>query len=145
MSTMLDVNNWLGVSQWDDAPLNGEINELRIYEGALGEFEIVLSRRPVRTRCRRSRPLQSIALEAPDALLNGNPQTTKASLLATYENMAGVDVSTLSSTLFTSSDPASSPWPPIGELLPVASAAELTAEYGGLSETAQIEVLNPRP
>ncbi|MCL4177901.1 MAG: hypothetical protein KJ072_09165 [Verrucomicrobia bacterium] len=145
MSTMLDVNNWLGLSQWDDAPLNGEINELRIYEGALSVFEIVLSRQAgPDTLAADPGLLQSIALSAPTALLNGNPQTTQARLLATYENMTNIDVSNLSSTLFTSSDTSIFTVSTTGQLLPVAvGSAELTAEYGGLSTTAPIEVINP--
>ena len=35
LSTIDDVNNWLGRSQWDDAMFNGKINEFRIWNGVL--------------------------------------------------------------------------------------------------------------
>ena len=145
MSTMLDVNNWLGLSQWNDPPLNGEINELRIYEGALGEFEIVLSREAGPDALAADPGLlQSIVLDAPAALPNGNPQPVPASLLATYENLSNVNVGTLSGALFTSSDTSVFTVSPVGQLLAVGlGSAELTAEYGGLSTTAQIEVVDP--
>lgn len=39
-----DVNNWLGRSQWTgDANLDGKFNELRIYDYALSESEILLN------------------------------------------------------------------------------------------------------
>jgi hypothetical protein len=35
LSTINDVNNWMGRSQWGDPMFQGSINEFRIYEGAL--------------------------------------------------------------------------------------------------------------
>jgi hypothetical protein len=145
LSTMQDVNNWLGISQWDDAPLNGEINEFRIYEGALGEFDIVLRRQAGPDALPADPgPLQSIALEAPETLLNGNPQPAQASILATFQNMADIDVTSLSSVIFTSSDPQVFTVTANGQLRPVSlGSADLTAEYGGLSETMEVQVADP--
>jgi hypothetical protein len=43
LSTINDVNNWLGRSQWNDGMFAGKFNEFRIWEGALTEQEVAAS------------------------------------------------------------------------------------------------------
>jgi hypothetical protein len=40
LSTINDVNNWLGRSQWNDSVFQGSISEVRIYEGALSPTQV---------------------------------------------------------------------------------------------------------
>ena len=43
LSTINDVNNWLGRSQWvQDSYLSGRYEELRIYDGALSDAEVAM-------------------------------------------------------------------------------------------------------
>jgi hypothetical protein len=144
LSSMQDVNNWLGLAQWDDAPFNGAIREFRIYEGALTELDIAL-RRQSGPDALPAAPglLQTLSLDAP-ALLAGNPMPSRATLLAHFENLQDVDVSGLSSAQFESSDSTVFTVTSGGNLLPVGlGSAELVASYGGLSVTAAVEVLEP--
>ncbi len=43
LSSINDVNNWLGRSNWNDPPLNGSIDEFRIYGAALTASQIAAS------------------------------------------------------------------------------------------------------
>lgn len=43
LSTINDVNNWLGRSQWNDTMFAGKFNEFRIWDGALTAEEIAAS------------------------------------------------------------------------------------------------------
>jgi concanavalin A-like lectin/glucanase superfamily protein len=41
LTGMVDVNNWLGRSQWPDAMLNGSFSELRLYDYALTQNQVL--------------------------------------------------------------------------------------------------------
>ncbi len=41
IADMLELNNWLGRSQWDDPMLDGSINEFRLYDRALSWSEVL--------------------------------------------------------------------------------------------------------
>ena len=43
MRTMVDDNNWLGRSQWNDPTLVGKFNEFRIYDVALDDTDAIVS------------------------------------------------------------------------------------------------------
>jgi hypothetical protein len=140
-----DVNNWLGISNWNDPPLNGDIHEFRIYEGTLSELEVAL-RRSAGPDTLPGDPgaLQSVALTIPPMLLQGNPVASKAALLATFANTPNVDVSGLSGTSFTSGDTHIVTVAGGGDLLPVAAGtAELVASYRGLMSTSMVSVAAP--
>jgi hypothetical protein len=144
LNTLQDVNNWLGLAQWNDAPLNGAIREFRIYEGALTELDIVL-RRQAGPDSLPANPglLESIALDIP-LLLAGNPAAARASLLATFQNTSDVDVGGLSTAQFESSDTSIFTVTNDGNLVPVGiGSADLTATYGGLSVSSTVEVVEP--
>lgn len=144
LSTVQDVNNWLGVSQWNDAPFNGAIREFRIYEGALTELDIAL-RRQAGPDALPPDPglLELISLEVPP-LFAGNPAATRAVLLADFANTQGVDVSGLSTVQFQSTDASIFTVGNDGNLIPVSvGSAELIATYGGLSVTSTVAVLEP--
>lgn len=144
LSDLIDANNWLGASNWNDAAFNGLINELRIYEGALSELEIALAQEAGPDTLPPSPgALQSIALDVPPLLL-GKTTATYASLLADYENIQDVNVSALFSSGFTSSDTGVFTVDNTGAMMPVsAGTADLTATYEGLEVTVSVEVLAP--
>lgn len=43
LSAIIDVNDWLGRSNWPDPYFNGSLNEFRIYDGVLGDNEVAAS------------------------------------------------------------------------------------------------------
>lgn len=144
LSSLNDANVWLGLSQWDDPPFQGSINEFRIYEGALSEIDIALRRQAGPDKL-PSDPglLQSLAASAP-ALLLGNPAGSQAAVLANFQNTPNVDVTALSSTSLKSTDPGVFTVAAGGLLRPVAvGTASLVATYGGLSATTSVSVLAP--
>jgi hypothetical protein len=144
LNTLQDVNNWLGLAQWDDAPFNGAIREFRIYEGALTELDIAL-RRQAGPDDLPPNPglLQTVSLDVP-ALLAGNPAAVRAALLASFENTQNVDVSGLSTAQFESADTSVFTVTSDGNLLPIGTgSADLIATYGGLSVTSSVAVLEP--
>jgi hypothetical protein len=144
LSTVQDINNWLGVSQWNDAPFHGAIREFRIYEGALTELDIAL-RRQAGPDALPPDPglLELISLEVPP-LLSGNPAAARAALLADFANTQGVDVSGLSTAQFESTDTSIFTVGNDGNLSSVGvGSADLIATYGGLSVTSTVAVLEP--
>lgn len=144
LSELQDQNNWLGASQWNDPPFNGTIDELRIYEGALSELEIILNQQAGPDALPPSPGLlQSVSLRAPTLFL-GNPDPVYAELLADYENVQDVNVSGLSGSKFTSSDPGIFIVDDDGGMLPVSlGTATLTATFQGQKVTTTVEVVAP--
>jgi hypothetical protein len=144
LSQVNDVNCWLGLAMWNDPPLNGSINEFRIYEGALSELEIAL-RRQAGPDAVPGDPglLQAVEVEAP-ALLLGNPVPVPASLKADFQNLQDLEISGLTGSTFSSSDTSVFTVTGTGMLLPVGvGEAELTGNYGGLSASTTVRVLAP--
>lgn len=144
LSDVHDTNCWIGLANWNDPPLQGSINEFRIYEGFLTELDIAL-RAEAGPDALPTEPgaLQSISLDAP-ALFVGNPVSAQAALLAEYENISGLNVSGLSASTFTSSDEGIFTVTDAGLMMPIApGSATLEANYGGLTTTTTVEVLAP--
>lgn len=101
-----DVNNWLGRSQWNDPYLNASINEFRIYEGVKSDLDIsVDAASGPNTVVSDAGGLQSIALSVTNTTVDVHGFGTPVSVLATYANIANVDVATSPDTTFTLSDP----------------------------------------
>jgi len=144
LASLTDNNNWLGLSNWNDPAFYGSLNEFRIYEGVLTELQIALDRQAGPDTLPPDPGLfKSLTLNAP-SLLIGNQVAAQAALLATYENIANVDVSSLSSAKFSSSDTSIFTVGTGGLLRPVkVGSADLIASYQGLSLTSSVAVLAP--
>jgi hypothetical protein len=144
LASLTDNNNWLGQSNWNDPPFYGTMNEFRIYEGMLTELEIALHRGAGPDTLPPDPGLfKSVSLSVP-VLLLGNRTAAQAALLATFEKMANVDVSSLSSAKFSSTDTSIFTVATGGTLLPVKTgSAQLTGSYQGLSVTSTVVVLAP--
>jgi hypothetical protein len=144
-SQVSSPNMWLGVSQWNDPPLNGTINELRLHEGLMDDLQIALSRQAGPDALPISDPgtLQSIALDAPPLYIN-DPNTTQATLRGTYQNVSNVDVSFFSGVSFESTDTNIFTVSATGAMAPrTVGTANLISTYNSMSATSQVSVLAP--
>jgi hypothetical protein len=144
-SQVSSPNMWLGVSQWNDPPLNGSINELRLHEGLMNDLEIALSRQAGPDALPIADPgtLQSIALEAPPLFVN-DTATTQAALRGNYQNVTNVDITPFAGVSFQSTDTNIFTVSATGALTPkAAGTADLIGTYTSMSATSQVSVLAP--
>jgi hypothetical protein len=144
-SQMSSLNMWLGVSQWNDPPLAGDINELRLHEGLQNEVQIALSRQAGPDALPVTNPgaLQSLSLLSPPLYIN-NPLTTQATLLGNFQNASNVDITPLTGVVLESSDTNIFTVSATGLMTPRAvGTASLIGSYSSLSTTSQVSVLAP--
>lgn len=140
-----DVNNWIGQSQWNDPPLNAAINEFRIYEGALSDLDIALSRKAGPDALSASAgAFQSLAFGAAPQLYMGNPVAHQVALLANFANVTGVDVAGVSGVSYTSGNTNIFTVNATGALTPRSlGSAQLIASYQSRSATTTVSVVAP--
>jgi hypothetical protein len=144
-SQMSSPNMWLGVSQWNDPPLAGAINELRLHEGLQDEVQIALSRKagPDALPVANPGPLQSLSLQAPPLYIN-NPIATQASLRGNFQNVTNVDITPLTGVSLQSTDTNIFTVSAFGLMTPRAvGTANLIGSYNSLSTTSSVPVLAP--
>lgn len=136
LNILNDVNNWLGRSQWGDAMFQGKYNEFRIWNGPLTAFQVALNTAAGPDNPAASDPgdVQSVELTLPTTQLVFGRLPVQAALLADFQNVANVNVTTQPGTTFTSSDPSIVTISPAG-LVNAANVgtATLTGNYGGKS------------
>jgi hypothetical protein len=144
LNTLSDVNNWLGLSQYNDPPFNGSINEFRIHEGLMTELDVALSLAagpdalPVAPG-----PLESISLLSIPSFPVGTPATTLAILSGNFQNVSNVNLSG-AGALFTSSDTNVFTVSAFGLVTPRnVGTASLITTYLGQSVTGAVSVLAP--
>ncbi|MBN2506877.1 MAG: cadherin-like domain-containing protein [Verrucomicrobia bacterium] len=103
LSVINDVNMWIGRSQWGgDAYFNGVFDELRIYEGTMSEGDVVVSRAAGPDALTAGAgDLVSVTVQALPVMRGGAQVGT---ILANYENVLGINVTTSSDTSLRSSD-----------------------------------------
>lgn len=140
-----DVNNWIGQSQWNDPPLNAAINEFRIYEGALSDLDIALSRKAGPDALGATPgALQTLAFGVAPQLYLGNPTGYQVALLANFANVTGVDVAGVSGVSYVSGNTNIFTVNATGALTPRAlGSASLVATYQSLSATTTVSVVAP--
>ncbi len=144
-SQVSSPNMWLGVSQWNDPPLAGTINELRLHEGLQDEVQIALSRQagPDALPVSNPGPLQSLSLQAPALYIN-NPINTQATLRGNFQNAPNVDITPLTGVSLQSTDTNIFTVSATGLMTPRAvGTANLIGSYNSLSTTSQVSVLAP--
>jgi hypothetical protein len=144
LSSLDDVNNWLGRSQWGgDAFATATFNEFRIYEGVLSPLQIAINTVTGPDDI-ISDPgeAQNVSLEVESTNLVEGGLPAAAALVVDFENVKGVDLSSSSLAGFTSSDSSvvdilNSPVRivPIGE-----GSAEVTVTIDGQSKSLSFEV-----
>lgn len=144
LSSLDDVNNWLGRSQWGgDAFATANFNEFRIYEGVLSPIQIA-----VNTATGADEIIEDpgtatsldLSVSTNDLAEGGLPATI--SLKVDFENVQGVDLSASDLVAFTSSnaDVARILTSPL-RILPVsAGSTEITADLDGQAQSLTMNV-----
>lgn len=144
LSGVNDVNNWLGLAQWNDPPFNGSINEFRIWEGGFSDIEVALSRAAGPDAVRSSPgSLRSIAVTTPPVLL-GNPTAVNAVVLADFDSATGIDISAVAGVAFSSSDTNIFTVNATGGITAVAAGtANLNVTFQNQAKSVAVTVLAP--
>src|SRR6185369_13429342 len=104
LSSLQDVNNWLGRSQFTaDTNLNASMDEFRIYDNALTPAEVAASYSGGSSNV-SSNPgtLTAVRLVAPSTVLSFG--TASASTFADYSIVTNVNVTAFEGTVYDSSD-----------------------------------------
>lgn len=106
LSSLNDVNNWLGRSQWSgDANSTATFNEFRMYSGVPSEFEIAVNRAAgPDTIITDPGTVQSLAMQAGATTGVAGGAAVPLSLLADFTAIQDVDVSYVPGVTITSSD-----------------------------------------
>ncbi|HYG23011.1 MAG TPA: LamG domain-containing protein [Verrucomicrobiae bacterium] len=144
LALLEDINNWIGISQWNDPIFNGRINEFRIYEGVMNDVDIAMSRKAGPNALAVS-PGNLVSIQAqPANLLIGNPLGMQAVLLGNYQNVTNVDITGLSGVTLQSANTNIFTVNALGLLTPrTFGTANLVASYQGMSSTSTVSVLSP--
>jgi len=145
LDTMVDQNMWLGVAQWNDPPLDGRINELRIHEGILNDLDVAISGHAGPDDPNPGDPGSLNSVSVPDVdLFQGDPATTQATLLGTFDNYTNVNISGVSGVLFEGQNTNVVTVTSSGVITQVgAGTAPLSGSYSGVSGTGTVSVLEP--
>lgn len=110
LSKLDDVNVWLGRSQYKgDAFLNGSFNEFRIYEGAMGPFEIAASRTAgpdVTTLIGDPGAASSLSMSVAASTAVEGSAPIPVTVNANFTSINNVDVTGVPGITITSSDPS---------------------------------------
>jgi hypothetical protein len=142
--TVPDSNNYLGQSEWygsGDPYFNGVLDEFRIFSGAESDLRVAIDA-AAGPSIVVSDPgaLQSLSVTASSTNVDVHGANTQIRVLANFANVTGVDVSTLSQTTLTSSDPAVGTINN-GDFVPRnAGVATVTASYEGLNGSLELTV-----
>jgi hypothetical protein len=105
LSSINDINNWLGRSNWPDPFFTGSMNEFRIYEGALPDDQVSFSGAAgPNTLGGSAGALRSVqvAVSSNNLFLGG--VNASASLLANFQSLSNVNVTTFAGVRFESSN-----------------------------------------
>lgn len=146
LSALVDTNNNLGLSQFNDTPFGGKFNEFRIYEGLLTDLQIAVSRTAgPNTIVTNPGALLSISMPA-QSLFVGNPTATQSSLLANFANISNVNIISISGVGLTSLNTNLFTTTAVGALTPSRSntgPTGLRGTYSSLVTTGAVSVLAP--
>lgn len=145
LKSIRDVNNWLGRSNWPDPFFNGRISEFRIYEGILSDQEVAFSTAAgPDTIGRDPGTFKSVGVDAPTQplILGGLP--VNGAVLATFQNVTNVNVTTFEGAKIESSNPKVVAVTTNGVIDAVAvGTATIKASYQGKEATANVTVTAP--
>lgn len=136
-----DVYNWLGRAKYNDPYFAGSFNEFRIYSGAQTDLQIaVAAAAGPDTMVTDPGALASVEVTAGQTSYEVQSLGGPLQVLATFANVANVDVTTLSGTSITSSDPAVASVVN-GNIVPMGvGKAVVSASYGGKSASVTVTV-----
>lgn len=137
-----DIQNWLGRSQWPDPGFVGQFNEFRIYDGALTDEQIAISAAAgPDTLGATPGDLQSLAVTLGADTITVGGLGTRATATANFANVQNVNVTTLPTTQWSSSNPSVATISADGVIQAVsAGTVTITARFGGREATATLTV-----
>jgi len=96
LSQFTDQFVWLGASLYNDSPFQGNINEFRIYEGALTDLDVALHRNAGPDKLPTDPgALQNVSLEVVPQLSQGQTATRPGVLRGNFANVTNVDITIL--------------------------------------------------
>lgn len=148
LSSLDDVNNWLGRSQWSgDAFSTANFNEFRIYQGVLTPLQIALNNAAGPDMfIDDPGTVQSLTVETDVTSLTAGGLPANLNLTANFENITDVNVTSVPGVAFESSDDSvarviSDP----ARIIPVgAGTATITASLEGMeAEPLEVTVAGP--
>ena len=146
LSRIVDINNWLGRSNWPDPYYGGAINEFRIYEGILGETRVAISGASGPDKLVEGDPgaLVTVQLKLDTTTMPIGGLPAQAGLYADFQNIPGVNVSGFKGALFASSDTNVATIDAVGLVTPLgAGSATLTGTYQDKTANVSITVVRP--
>ncbi len=138
-----DPNVWLGHSQFSADPyFQGAYDEFRIYSGVESDLQVAIDNATGPDNIvTNAGALSSIALVGSTNVdIHGMP--TPVQVIANFANVTNVDVTTLSQTTVTSSDPSVAIIAN-GNIVPInVGVSTITGTYGGMSSSEVITVVD---
>ncbi len=141
LSTLNDLNNWLGRSQFANDPFFlGSFDEFRIYEGSMSDGDVALSYTAGPDTVPATGTGNEVALTLD---LNADmTDSQQARVLLDYENVSGVDISVDPDVTFETSDATVATVSASGQVIGHANGtATITANYHGLTDSREVTVL----
>ncbi len=147
--TIPDSNNYIGQSQWygsGDPYLNATLDEFRIYSGVKSDLQIAIDAvTGPDTIITNPGPLLSLTVMASTTDVDVHGVGVPIQVLANFENVSGVDVTTLSQTTVASGDTFVGTIVN-GNFMPRnAGSSTLTASYNGISGSLVVNVIDNNP
>lgn len=144
LTSITDVNNWLGRSQWDDLMFNGAYNEFRTYDTALSPLEVLASyvsgTATPSTDVNALGAVQTLHLNPVSTSLKAQDKSTTAATVD-FAKISGVDIKVLSGVTYASDNTSVATVDTNGVITAVgAGTANVSVNYGGKSGTAAITV-----
>ncbi len=143
LSAMNDINNWLGRSQFQDPYFTGKLNEFRIYEGALSDFEVAVSAAAGPDQpTTEAGELQSITLQMDQTIIfQGYKQ---AAVGGNYANVTNLNLAGISGLTFTSSNTNVVTIDAAGKMHAIGvGTVTISATYQGKKDSKNITVVQP--
>lgn len=144
LSTINDVNNWLGRSQWNDAMFAGSYNEFRIYDNALNSLEVAASYSSgvatPSTDIAALGTLQNVHLNVQKTTLTEADQTT-STVTADYATLSNLRVAGVPGVTYQSDNTNIVSISATGGITAVgAGTANVSVSFGGKTGTSAITV-----
>ena len=142
LNAINDINTWLGRSQWNDPYFTGQYNEFRIYDGVLTEDQVAISA-AAGPNVLGGTPgaLQTVRLVLSANTLTVGGQSATATAFADFANVQSVNVTTLATTEFSSSQAAVASVSASGVIEALSpGTATIRVAYGGKEDTEVVTV-----
>ncbi|HEX4266151.1 MAG TPA: LamG domain-containing protein [Verrucomicrobiae bacterium] len=146
LSSIPDPDNYIGQSQWygsGDPYLNASLNEFRIYSGVESDLQIAIDAATGPDNVvTNAGSLVSLTVVTPSTNVDVHGLSVPIQVLANFQNVTGVDVTTLSQTTVSSGDPSVGTMVN-GNFLPRNTGVSMvTATFSGTSGSLAVNVVD---